>query len=203
MTMQTETHPLLFGEPYSLDQQDCENKLRRFAALVLPENDADNSEHSDLPLDAVLLEGCLDAFGIIKKARYNARRVADDAQKHLLKLLLTDAENEPSTKPSQNFEAIGFTTAVILSNKSVPANTNDEVYASVNNCLSKACRVCLILEQEVFRIATASRESPQQHAHTIAVSHTTNTPATSSNGLTKEIAAALSLSRSRGRQNAS
>lgn len=190
MTTHTEAAPLLFGRPYGIEQQDCALKLERLATLAATEQTSD-ADTGSLTTEPDLLTGCCDAFSLIKRELFDPRRIVREVNKHLLQLLLAET--------SRRMEAIGFTAGMMFSNETVPAKTDAEAHASMTQCLGDACKTCLTLEQQFERVAAQYRDRSleQEFARVAASSQQTRSAPT------PEETAALSLSRSKGRQNAS
>jgi hypothetical protein len=159
-------------------------------ALASTEQTSD-ADTASLTAEPGLLNGCCDAFSLIERECFDPRRIVREVNKHLLQLLLAET--------SRRMEAIGFTAGMMFSDESVPAATDAEAHASMTQCLGDACDTCLTLEQEFEQVAAQYRDrSLEQEFARVAAS--SQQP---SRAPTPEETAALSLSRNKGRQNAS
>jgi hypothetical protein len=176
MTTHTESVPVLFGEPYCLKPHDCAQKFEWLATLAPPE-DSGTQDVASLSTESTLLTGYCEAFSLIAQENFHTYRVIGRVKQHLLQLLL---------ESTRRMEAIGFTAGIMFSNSHTLARTDAETHTSITACLGKACTVCLTLEQELTQIVA------QHQPHTPTVT-----------APTLEEATALSISRNKGRQNAS
>jgi hypothetical protein len=216
----TPAPPLLFGKPYQVKAADCTEKLERLLALkgpllgdlvAAPQDAAAISGQGSQDIDAAvaveeaalasawLLDGCCDAFELIEEERFDPHSIVSRARKRLMQfwqhLLQLEAQQQPGDPATLRLEAIGFTAGMMFSDSAVPARTDLETHQSITTCLHKACDVCLTLEQEFTKVAAQYRAAAQ--------TKTADAAKDTSGDAELATAAALSYSRSKGRQNAS